>query len=97
MVWIGLAPEINFYTKHKKGQQWEMAKLIFYANKGSKEIEIKKEQAIWLMKILYQLSENFVNFQWLKQNFEAELAEDFEPFWYSKQVKSLKNYGLLTL
>lgn len=97
MVWIGLAPEVNFYTKHKKGQQWEMAKLIFYANKGSKEIEIKKEHAIWLMKILDQLAENFVNFQWLKQNFEAELAEDFEPFWYSKQVKSLKNYGLLTL
>lgn len=100
IIWIGNQPKINLYTKSKKGIQWEMASLTFYSNTHNKEITFNKIEGEWLNKTLLKLTPEFekiTNWQNLKDNFEEETGQDFEPFWYSKQVKSLKNFGLLTL
>ena len=100
IVWLGNQPEVSFFTKAKKGQQWQMANLTFYANTSTKEISFSHTEGEWLTQILPTLSPNLntiCTWQNLKANFEEITGQDFEPFWYSKPLKSLKHFGLLTL
>ena len=96
LVWIGKTPITTFFTKTKKGKSWEMAQLIFHFK--SETVEINLDQAIgkWLVKVLEKLAENSITLKDFKLEFEAEF-EDFELFWFSKQMQTLKNSGLLVL
>jgi hypothetical protein len=99
ILWLGNLPEISFFTKHKKGAQWEMATLKFHSNTQTKEIILSKACGEWLIRILDTITPLKEIKTWLilKQDFEAFTAQDFEPFWYSKPVNLLKELGLLTL
>ncbi|RXR30631.1 radical SAM protein [Flavobacterium piscinae] len=99
IVWIGGTPTSELFTKSKKGQSWEMMKLTFHTKIETIEISLEKEKAIWLTELLKKISitaNKTFTFSQVKQDFETHF-EDFELFWYSKQLKSLRGQGLVVL
>ena len=100
IVWLGSPPLLKYYTKNKRGSQWEMAELKFYDIKSDRTIQLGKEQAAWLVNILSKINpENteIYTFRKVKEDFESRLGQDFEPFWYSKTISTLRERGLLVL
>jgi radical SAM superfamily enzyme YgiQ (UPF0313 family) len=106
IVWLGNNPEVEIYTKSKKGNTWEMMRLLFQDKKEAIEINIDKEKGEWLLKTLNTIkiqnnnnipsNDKHYTFAQLKADFETQFP-DFELFWYSKPIKSLKDFGLLFL
>ena len=76
-----------------------MLQLIFQTRKETFEIHIEKDKGLWLVDALSKLNvyaPAILSFAELKADFETKF-EDFELFWYSKQVQSLRDFGLLVL
>ncbi len=99
IVWLGGKPLVEHFTKSKKGNSWEMMTLIFHDKKESFTIQTGKNEGEWLVQILEKISvskSKIYTFQEVKSNFETYL-EDFELFWYSKPVNTLREFGLLVL
>lgn len=99
IVWIGGKPSFEILTKTKKGNSWKMIKLTFQDKKNVTEITVEKEQGEWLLQALEKISITSnakVTFSQLKSDYEENL-EDFELFWYSKAINSLREIGLLVL
>jgi hypothetical protein len=97
--WIGGKPITETFTKSKKGTSWEMMKLTFHDKKSSFDVSLEKDKATWLIKILEETSvvnDTKITLGKLKLDFEKEF-EDFELFWYSKPLSTLRNSGLLVL
>jgi hypothetical protein len=99
IVWLGGKPMVEHFTKSKKGNSWEMMSLTFHDKKESFIIKTGKKEGEWLAQILEKLSVSqpkVYSFQEIKSDFETNL-EDFELFWYSKPVNTLREFGLLIL
>jgi hypothetical protein len=99
IVWIGGKPVTQTFTKSKKGITWEMMRLTFHDKRETIDISIESAKAKWLIKSLDLLSLNndkTITYVQLKTDFE-NIFEDFELFWFSKPVKSLREYGLLVI
>jgi len=99
IVWLGGKPLVEHFTKSKKGNSWEMMTLTFHDKKESFSIQTAKKEGEWLVQILEKVSvskNKIYTFQELKSDFETHL-ENFELFWYSKPVNSLREFGLLVL
>ena len=99
IVWIGGKPTFETFTKSKKGTSWEIMQLTFHDKKHTTEITLEKEQGEWLVQTLEKISittNNKMTFSQLKADYETNL-EDFELFWYSKAINSLREIGLLVL
>ena len=99
IVWLGGKPFVEHFTKSKKGNSWEMKTLTFHDKKESFSIQTAKKEGEWLVQILEKLSvsnSKICSFQEIKSDFETHL-EDFELFWYSKPVNTLREFGLLVL
>jgi hypothetical protein len=99
IVWIGGKPQIEIFTKSKKGNSWEMMKISFHTKTQSFDITVNAEEGKWLIETLEKIavtSENKITFSQLKSDFEKQF-EDFELFWYSKPINTLREFGLLTL
>ena len=99
IVWLGGKPFVDHFTKSKKGNSWEMMTLTFHDKKESFIIQTNKKEGEWLVEILQKISVSnakMYTFQEIKIDFEANL-EDFELFWYSKPIKTLRDFGLLFL
>ncbi|WP_445718972.1 B12-binding domain-containing radical SAM protein [Flavobacterium sp.] len=99
IVWLGSHPQIEIFTKSKKGNSWEMMKLSFHTKVNSFDIVLNEAEGKWLVSVLKLLSvnsENKTTFSQLKSSFESEL-EDFELFWFSKPMQTLRASGLLLL
>jgi hypothetical protein len=97
--WIGGKPSTELYTKSKKGSSWQMTRFTFHDKIKTVEISLEKDKADWLLKTLENLSlnnEKRITFSELKSSFEIQF-EDFELFWYSKPIQTLKGVGLLAL
>ena len=74
-----------------------MMKLTFHNKTNSFDIVLNKPEGEWLVSVLELLSiqaEHKITFSQLKNSFESELA-DFELFWYSKPIQTLRKSGLL--
>jgi hypothetical protein len=99
LVWTGSNPVVSYFTKNKKGRQFEMAALVFHDKKETFTIQTPAPEGQWLAAFIGQLAlaEKPVTFAQAKQSFEAAGLDDFEPFWYSKPVTTLRDYGLLLL
>lgn len=98
VVWLGSLPTMETFTKSKKGKTFEKARLIFHSKHDLLEIEVDKEVGEWLfqlMKDLKQAPKGVLSFAQVKQSFEAQTSQDFEPFIYSKQGVMLREFGLL--
>ena len=77
-----------------------MATLDFHSKKEQFDVQTSKEQGIWLQEILSKISVSNTKtytFQEIKADYENAGLEDFELFWYGKQLKTLKESGLLVL
>lgn len=96
IIWIGNLPIVDYFTKSKKGHTWEMAKLSFHFKTETLEISLEKDQANWLLKTIKLLSDDPILLKNVKLDFESQF-EDFELFWFSKQISLLRNSGLLVL
>ena len=99
IVWLGGKPTVEHFTKSKKGNSWEMIKLVFHDKKESFAIQLNKEEGEWLVKTLERGSvynSKLFTFQEIKSDFELHLP-DFEIFWYSKPILTLRDFGLLVL
>jgi hypothetical protein len=100
IVWLGGKPLVEHFTKSKKGNSWEMMTLTFHDKKESFAIQTGKNEGEWLIKTLEKLSVysgvRGLTFQEIKSDFETHF-EDFELFWYSKPVNTLREFGVLVL
>ncbi|MCK8141252.1 radical SAM protein [Flavobacterium sp. I-SCBP12n] len=99
LVWIGGKPSVEYFTKTKKGNSWEMAMLTFHDKKETFSIQTGKLEGEWLLGLLQKISVSntkVYTFQEVKTDFENEL-KDFELFWYSKPINTLREFGLLVL
>jgi len=99
IVWLGGKPLVEYFTKSKKGNSWEMMTLTFHDKKESFTIQTAKNEGEWLVQILEKISvskSKIYSFKEIKLDFETHL-EDFELFWYSKPVNTLREFGLLVL
>ncbi|MBC5836572.1 B12-binding domain-containing radical SAM protein [Flavobacterium muglaense] len=99
IVWLGGKPSVEKFTKSKKGNSWEMMSLTFHDKKESFTIQTSAEEGDWLVEMLLKITVSKAKtytFQELKTDFETKL-EDFELFWYSKPVNTLREFGLLVL
>ncbi len=99
IVWLGGTPQVEFFTKSKKGSSWEMMKLTFHNKTQTFDISVNADEGKWLVKTLEKISvysENKMTFSQLKADFENHF-EDFELFWFSKPIITLQNFGLLAL
>jgi len=99
IVWLGGKPQVEHFTKSKKGQSWEMMSLTFHDKKESFTIQTNQKVGEWLRKLLEKISVSnakIYTFKEIKSDFETHF-EDFELFWYSKPVNTLRDFGLLVL
>ena len=99
VVWLGGKPTVSSFTKTKKGNSWNMMSLTFHDKKETFVIQTNQKEGEWLVKILATIlvsNSKTTQFQELKADFESEL-DDFELFWFSKPMNSLKEFGLLIL
>ncbi|HMI06289.1 MAG TPA: B12-binding domain-containing radical SAM protein [Flavobacterium sp.] len=99
IIWTGGKPKLEYFTKSKKGNSWEMASLAFHDKKESFTIQTNKKEGEWLAEMLGKVSVSNPKthtFQQVKADFETHL-EDFELFWYSKPINTLRDFGLLVL
>ncbi|MGM8361125.1 B12-binding domain-containing radical SAM protein [Flavobacterium sp. ARAG 55.4] len=99
VVWLGGNPLAEYFTKSKKGNSWGMLALTFHDKKESFIIQTNQAEGEWLMDILQKItvsSAKIYTFQEVKADFELYL-EDFELFWYSKAINTLRRSGLLIL
>jgi radical SAM superfamily enzyme YgiQ (UPF0313 family) len=97
IIWIGGKPILEHFIKSKKGNSWEMTKMIFHDKTEVIEIVLEKDKAFWLMNTLEKISINnssMLTFSQLKQDFEQDF-DDFELFWFSKPIQKLREKNLL--
>ncbi len=100
IIWMGIAPTIEFYTQSKKGMQREMATLSFANNSGENKIQLIKNQAEWLIKLLEKISisnSKTYTLKEVKEDYENSNMDDFELFWDNKPMNTMYKAGLLRL
>jgi len=99
VVWLGGIPLVSYFTKTKKGSSWEMITLTFHDKKETFSVQMNKEHGDWLVEMLNKIAVSntkIYTLQEIKSDFETGF-QDFELFWFSKAIVTLRNYGLLRL
>lgn len=99
IVWLGGKPTIEHFTKSKKGSSWEIMKLVFHDKKESFSIQLNRQEGEWLVKMLEKVTvfnSKKYTFQEIKLDFELNLT-DFELFWHSKPIYTMRDFGLLII
>lgn len=99
IIWLGGIPLVSGHTKSKKGKSKQMLQLTFHHKTDSIQVLMEKENGEWFLKVLDKLSihkNEFLTFSALKTDYENYFG-DFELFWYSKPINSLRAHGLLVL
>jgi hypothetical protein len=100
VVWVGNQPEKRTFTKSKKGQVIECIEYIFYDKKFQFDVVFTQKEGVWFEKFLTEISiKNGGSpqpFTEVKQSYEKQF-QDFEIFWHSKPINTLKEYSLLVL
>jgi radical SAM superfamily enzyme YgiQ (UPF0313 family) len=100
VIWLGNVASSESFTKSKKGNSWSMLRIEIHTTETMKELVFEEDKGKWLLEFLQKVSitnkTNNISFSTIKIDYENQF-EDFELFWFSKPVMSLKNLGLLTL
>jgi len=98
-IWFGTEPQINYYTKSKRGETWEMIQIVVHDKRECIEINMNREQGGWFINQLENMNiYSTVNptIAELKVDFETQF-DDFELFWYSKPLNKLREAGLIVV
>lgn len=96
-IWLGGSPLVSHFTKSKRGKVLEMLQLTIHDKTNCLEVRLEREKGEWFVSQLAKLTVNnpgTSNYGQLKADFEM-LFDDFELFWYSKAVQTLREAGLL--
>lgn len=96
-IWLAGTPSYSTYTKSKRGNSWEMMELRVHSKKHSIDVHLPAPEGKWFIEQLPQLSVHStekITISVLKARFE-EVLEDFELFWYSKPMNSLREIAIL--
>lgn len=99
VIWTGGRPVVEYFTKSKKGNTWQMARLTFHDRTAAFAVTTEKDKAQWLVAALEMVavsSGRHLSFGQLKESYEAAMP-DFELFWHSRPVNILREHGLLVL
>jgi hypothetical protein len=99
IIWLGGKPFVSELTKSKKGKSKQLLQLTFHDKSDSVQVQMEKENGEWFLKILERLSvynNEQLTFSAIKTDYEIHFG-DFELFWYSKPINSLRAHGLLVL
>ncbi|MBP1841039.1 B12-binding domain-containing radical SAM protein [Formosa algae] len=99
IVWLGKTPFVEEVYKTKKGTTYTSLKMTFYDKTAAFQITTPLEEGEWLLQTLEKLSPrsaSIKSFNMLKKDFESQF-ENFELFWFSKPINTLKEHGLLVL
>jgi hypothetical protein len=99
VVWLGGIPSVVYFTKTKKGNSWEMMTLTFNGKKDTYSVQMNKDHGDWLVEFLNKIAVSntkIYTLQEIKSDFETTF-EDFELFWFSKAVVTLKGNNLLVI
>ncbi|CDF78906.1 Fe-S oxireductase [Formosa agariphila KMM 3901] len=99
IVWLGKTPFVEEVSKTKKGTTYTSLKMTFYDKTNAFQISTPLDEGEWLLDMLEQLkpsSATQTSFNMLKKDFESHF-ENFELFWFSKPINTLKAHGLLVL
>lgn len=96
VVWIGEKPQQEVFVKSKKGQTQTLTKLSFHNKNSFYEITLETEKATWLIELLQEIhvSKTPKTLKSIKESFEKNW-ENFELFWFSKPLETLRNFDLL--
>jgi radical SAM superfamily enzyme YgiQ (UPF0313 family) len=97
VIWLANLPQKELVIKTKKGQTFESLKLSIHTKTEFIEVLLDKNQGEWLFKTIENLyvETNKITLSDLKKDFENTF-EDFELFWFSKNLNKLKSV-LLTV
>jgi hypothetical protein len=100
VIWLGGKAILGEESKSKHGIKTDLLVMKFHRNEGSFEIKVEKLKGEWLAESLERLSPSLENklitFAKLKEDFEKHF-DDFELFWYSKAINTLRKNALLIL
>jgi hypothetical protein len=99
VIWLGGEPHVEPYSKVKKGLQKQMMKMTFHHPSHTTEIIVNSDKGQWLLQLLFSVSvynSPSKSLGWIKEDFEKSFP-DFELFWYSKPIDSLRKAGLLLM
>lgn len=99
IVWLGHFPLVTEYSKTKKGKTTSFLEMTFHDKSETFQITTEKNKGDWFLDTLALLTptnEKPISFSLLKKDFETHF-DDFELFWFSKPILTLRDYGLLVL
>ncbi|MCH2223735.1 MAG: radical SAM protein [Crocinitomicaceae bacterium] len=98
-IWLGGTPLISNYSVTKKGKTKEMTELTIHLKDDCVEVSMEESKANWFLDQIKTLSiynTDQRTIAQLKIDFEANF-DDFEIFWYSKAIMTLKETGILII
>ncbi len=98
VIWLGGFPACLEFEKSKKGKVRTFLQMDFHNRQGSFSISLLQEQGEWLAEFLKRVSvgNKPLTLADAKSSFESQF-KDFEPFWHSKPIMTLRDHGLLIL
>ena len=97
LIFLDKNANIENFVKKTRAGAFEYTRLTFHLKSNIVKIELEENQADWLMKIFNENSTDNpkkITLQQLKSQFK-ETFEDFELFWFSKQIQQLKENGII--
>ena len=97
--WTGSKPSVSYFTKTKKGTSWEMMQLDFHTKSSFESVQLEKNTGEWVLKTIEECSvysQNHMNIAKIKADYES-IFDDFEIFWFSKNMNLIKKNGLLVI
>jgi radical SAM family protein len=98
-IWLGGTPLISNYSISKKGKDMELTQLTMHLKDNCVEVNLKTAEAQWFLKQIALLSifnKEQCTLSQLKTDFESSF-DNFETFWYSEPITTLKESGLLIM
>ncbi len=100
VIWLGNSPQVSEFEKRKKGKTWQMMELTFHISREMIAAQLEVVVGEWLLEKL-QLStvaqSGKTTLKAWKESYEKQWGDDFELFWFSKPMKSIKKAGLLVV
>lgn len=99
IIWLGAKPIVKKTIKVNKGKSKEILQMTFQNKTGNMQISMEPQKGTWIQGALEKMSvheTNRLTFSQLKEDYEKQF-DDFEQFWDSKPVLTLKENGLLTI
>ena len=96
LVWLGHLPELEIEKQNKK----EIGLVECYNKKNSFTLISDLKEAKWLVKVLEKChfqQKEYVLFSTIEATYKEEVNENFEQFWKSENIQTLRANGLLLI